>query len=296
MTTRAVVLTFAVLLSAVALVAQSGPALPLLSPPSAATFDGWGGSAFMSDVLCSKGGRNPGVFSPVAAWAEAPSNDSHCRLKTSLSGSQIADHYGSQLTTQAWTAKLTHRGSSLAFTRYLLGTTSDPFVGVLMVVPFPKMENAFVSLGLTRATVTWPMGARGPSRPGGAGGAGARGTSDVSLDVNDWTDSEVRFPRTIKLPADVGERAFGGGGGSVDSLRQVARFHTNRTPADLMKIIEPQIVAAGWTVDVRVSDPVQSVTKFNPPAPGDSTAILMLTSMPGMMGVDLTLHVVRNRR
>jgi hypothetical protein len=84
-------------------------------------------------------------------------------------------------------------------------------------------------------------------------------------------------------------------GGSQDSSHAETRLDTFDSPAALMKIIEPQFAARGWMVDGRAGDAVQAITKFSPLVAGDSTALLMLTSLPGTREVSLILNVVRNR-
>lgn len=80
----------------------------------------------------------------------------------------------------------------------------------------------------------------------------------------------------------------------MDSSHTETRLETSASPAELMKIVESQIIPRGWTVDVRAGDAVQAVTKFNPLWGGDSTALLLVTSLrPGE--VSIILNVYRNR-
>jgi hypothetical protein len=84
-------------------------------------------------------------------------------------------------------------------------------------------------------------------------------------------------------------------GGSLDASHTESRLEASFSPADLMKIIEPQITHRAWTVDLRGGDAVQAFTKFDPLWGGDSTALLVVTSLPGTAELSIVLNVYRNR-
>jgi hypothetical protein len=131
-------------------------------------------------------------------------------------------------------------------------------------------------------------------RTEGARGGGAGTPLEVPILLPDVSVSEIPFPESVRLPQPVTRVEQLARGGSMDSSHTETRLETSASPAELMKIVESQIIPRGWTVDVRAGDAVQAVTKFNPLWGGDSTALLLVTSLrPGE--VSIILNVYRNR-
>jgi hypothetical protein len=179
----------------------------------------------------------------------------------------------------------------MALVRFSAGSTDDPLVGILTVVPFSQQQSALVMVDLLRARPRTPMS----GRMAGARGGGAGTPAEVPILLPDASVSEIPFPESVRLPQPVNRVDQVVWGGTVDSSHTETRLETFARPADLMKIMESQITPRGWTVDVREGDAVQAVTKFNPYWGGDSTALLLVTSLP-TGDVSIILNVYRNKR
>jgi hypothetical protein len=242
----------------------------LLAPPDA-------------KLASSHGDRGPDAFGGLTGHAAY-------RLQTTMSASAIADHYVPQLVATGWKPTLSPKPSSMAIVRFSAGSTDDPLIGILTVVPFAQQQSALVMVDLIRARPPTPMS----GRLGGAAGGGAGTPAEIPILLPDASVSEIPFPESVRLPQPANRVEQLVRGGSPDSSHTETRLETFASPAELMKIMESQIMPRGWIVDVRAGDPLQAVTKFNPLWVGDSTALLLVTSLrPGE--VSIMLNVYRNR-
>lgn len=210
------------------------------------------------------------------------------RLTTTLAAGTVGDHFAKQLTSLGWQAMLRQDHGQLSLVRFASGSGNERFIGMLTAVTFPATENALVAIDLMRPRLA--LGGR-------SGGGGAGRMTELTISLPDATTSEVPFPESARLPATAASRVEEIiRGGAFDSSHTETRLNSTSTPADLMKIIERQITARGWAVDLRAGDSMQAVTKFNPVVGGDSTAILILTALPGTSEVSVILNVLKNRR
>lgn len=206
------------------------------------------------------------------------------RLQTTLSSSALAEHYVQQLSAVGWKPSFSEITRSIALARFSVDSPEAQMIGILAVVPFPETQSGAVSIELLRS---------GPQ--GRSGGAGARASTDVWIPLPDTSVSKIPFPESVHLPPTVSEVHQLMWGGTIDASHTETRFDTFASMAELMKIIEPQVIARGWTLDVRTGDALQAATKFNSPKGGDSTALLLLTSLPGIGKASAMLNVYRNR-
>jgi len=234
-------------------------------------------------LASSHGDRDPEAFGGLTGHAVY-------RLRTTMSASAIADHYQKQLVAMAWKPTLSPKPSSMALVRFAAGSTDDPLVGILTVVPFAQQQSALVMVDLLRARPRTAMG----GRMTGARGGGAGTPTEVPILLPDASVSEIPFPESVRLPQPINRVDQLVWGGSPDSSHTDTRLETFASPAELMKIIEPQITSRSWTADVRAGDAVQAVTKFNPLWGGDSTALLLVTALR-TGEVSIVLNVYRNR-
>jgi hypothetical protein len=234
-------------------------------------------------LMYSHGDRGPESFGGLTGHAAY-------RLQTTMSASAIADHYLPQLVAIGWKPTLSPKPSSMALVRFSAGSTDDPLVGILTVVPFAQQQSALVMIDLVRARPRTSMS----GRLSGAAGGGAGTPAEVPILFPDASVSEIPFPESVHLPQPVNRVEQLVWGGSPDASHTETRLETFASPADLMKIMESQITPRGWTIDVRAGDPLQAVTKFNPLWVGDSTALLFVTSLRAGE-VSIILNVYRNR-
>ena len=142
-------------------------------------------------------------------------------------------------------------------------------------------------IDVMRARPRTPMSGR-------PGGGGAGDPAEIPILLPDASVSEIPFPESVRLPQPVNRVEQLVWGGSVGSSHTETRLETFVTPAELMKIMESQVTPRGWTVDIRAGDAMQAVTKFNPVWGGDSTALLLVTSLR-TGEVSIILNVYRNR-
>lgn len=217
--------------------------------------------------------------------------NAHWRLATTAAATAITNHYLKQLLTLNWQETFRQDQRGINVVRFRTGSKDDVMVGLLTVVPFPDNQQTVVAIDLLRS--------KPPQRARGGGAGAAAGGAGFTIELRDISQSEQKFPGTIRLPATVTAMEMrGNGSGSPDFSQAECRLETSSSPQALMQAIEPQIVAAGWPVDARVggSGSIHAITKFSAPKGGNSTAILYITPMAAVGEMDLLLMVVRNFR
>ena len=218
--------------------------------------------------------RSGGANSP-----DSLATDRYYRLATNMSTALIVDHYVAQLVAQGWSVAFRHVQTMLGVVRFSAGSTVDPLVGTLTVLPFDSSGQTVVTVRLA--------GGRGNLRPGG-GGANARYGLTVSFGLVEQ--------RQLLLPTGVLWAGGYGGGGGPDHMLAQMRLKTAMAPTEVMTHLQTQLPQRGWKVDGLAGDALLSVVRRSTSPAPDKSELWMLTSLPNAGEIDMVLIVIASNR